>query len=170
MSEKETENKLLGEHETMQKENANGEQSTDMSVTEERSLHTNSDGKQDLTIPGQLDEGKNSLLEKENFPGGQAQFDNKNSGDANGDLCYSTGDSSGDEQVAATAEVDFKVSSLVSAFSNNSIIQKLCWLLKFYKSNLTRTNHYIVCMLRRISHDLELSPMLYQVTLEHTQL
>lgn len=168
MSEKETENKLLGEHETIQKENdiSNGEQSTDMSVTGKRSLHTISDGKQDIIIPRQPDEGKNSLLETKNFPDSQAQIDYKNSGDANGDPCYSTGDSSGDEQVPATAEVDFKVSSLVSAFSNNSIIQKLCWLLKFYKSNLTRTNHYIVCMLRRISHDLELSPMLYQVTRE----
>ncbi|XP_061996707.1 uncharacterized protein LOC133714583 [Rosa rugosa] len=167
LSEKETENKLSGEHDMAQKETdiSNGEQLTDKSVTEKRSLDTSPNEKQDISIPGQPDEGKNSLLETENFSGSQAQLDHKNSGDANGDLCYSTGDSSGDEQVAATTEVDFKVSSLVSAFSNNSIIQKLCWLLKFYKSNLTRTNHYIVCMLRRISEDLELSPMLYQLSL-----
>lgn len=167
VSEKETENKLSGEHDMVQKEAdiSKGEQSTDMHVTEKRSLDTSSDGKQDISIPGQPDEGKKALLETENFPGSQAQLDHKNSGDVNDDLGYSTGDSSGDEQVPATAEVDFKVSTLVSAFSNHSIIQKLCWLLKFYKSNLTRTNHYIICMLRRISEDLELSPMLYQVKL-----
>ncbi|KAM5557504.1 hypothetical protein ABKV19_024732 [Rosa sericea] len=78
LSEKETENKLSGEHDTVQKETdiSNGEQATDMSVTEKRSLDTSSNGKQDVSIPGQPDEG----------------------------------DSSGDEQVAATAEVDFKLS------------------------------------------------------------
>ncbi|KAL6123153.1 hypothetical protein ACLB2K_075676 [Fragaria x ananassa] len=167
VSEKETENKLSGEHDMVQKEAdiSKDEQSTDMHVIEKRSLDTSFDGKQDISIPGQPDEGKKALLETENFPGSQAQLDHKNSGDVNDDLGYSTGDSSGDEQVPATAEVDFKVSTLVSAFSNHSIIQKLCWLLKFYKSNLTRTNHYIICMLRRISEDLELSPMLYQLSL-----
>ncbi|CAB4301968.1 unnamed protein product [Prunus armeniaca] len=132
-SEKETENKLVGEHATIQKEIgiSNGEHSTDT----------------------------------ENLQDSLAHINCKTSDDANGDLCYSTGDSSADEQVAATDEVDFKLSNLISAFSNNNIIQKLCWLLKFYKSNLTSTNHYIVCMLRRISDDLELSPMLYQLSL-----
>ncbi|KAK4431393.1 hypothetical protein Salat_0901400 [Sesamum alatum] len=75
-----------------------------------------------------------------------------------------TDNSSGDEQLVLTDEVDFKVSSLVYALANNSIIQKLCWLLKFYKSNSIITNHYIVSMLRRICDDLELSPMLYQLS------
>ncbi|KAI3458065.1 hypothetical protein Pfo_014728 [Paulownia fortunei] len=74
-------------------------------------------------------------------------------------------DCSGDEQLLLTDEVDFKVSSLVSALANNSIIQKLCWLLKFYKSNSITMNHYILSMLRRICDDLELSPMLYQLSL-----
>ena len=167
LSGKETEHKLSGENDMAQKEADifTGEQSTDTSVTEKRSLDTSSDGKQDTSIPSQPDEGNKTLLESENLPASRPQLDPKSSGDANGDLCYSTGDSSGDEQVAATAEVDFKVSSLVSAFSNHSIIQKLCWLLKFYKTNLIKTNHYIICMLRRISEDLELSPMLYQVKL-----
>ncbi|KAL0321504.1 UNVERIFIED_CONTAM: hypothetical protein Scaly_2446800 [Sesamum calycinum] len=67
-------------------------------------------------------------------------------------------------QLVSTDEVDFKVSSLVYALANNSVIQKLCWLLKFYKSNSVITNHYIVSMLRRICDDLELSPMLYQLS------
>ncbi|KAL0304360.1 UNVERIFIED_CONTAM: hypothetical protein Sradi_6304100 [Sesamum radiatum] len=75
-----------------------------------------------------------------------------------------TNNSSGDEQLVLTDEVDFKVSSLVYALANNSVIQKLCWLLKFYKSNSVFTNHYIVSMLRRICDDLELSPMLYQLS------
>ncbi|XP_008234806.1 PREDICTED: uncharacterized protein LOC103333691 [Prunus mume] len=167
LSEKETENKLIGEHATTQKEIgiSNGERSTDVSVTANRSLTTSSNGKEDINIPAQPDECKISFLETENLQDSLAHIDCKTSDDANGDLCYSTGDSSADEQVAATDEVDFKVSNLISAFSNNNIIQKLCWLLKFYKSNLTSTNHYIVCMLRRISDDLELSPMLYQLSL-----
>ncbi|BFG23444.1 hypothetical protein CerSpe_097180 [Prunus speciosa] len=166
-SEKETENKLVGEHATTQKEIglSNGEHSTDASVAENRSLTTSSNGKEDINIPAQPDECKISFLETENLQDSLARIDCKTSDDANGDPCYSTGDSSADEQVAATDEVDFKVSNLISAFSNNNIIQKLCWLLKFYKSNLTSTNHYIVCMLRRISDDLELSPMLYQLSL-----
>ncbi|KAJ1385396.1 Timeless protein [Sesbania bispinosa] len=42
---------------------------------------------------------------------------------------------------------------------------KLCWLLKFYKSNSPAINHYIISLLRRISDDLELHPMLYQLSL-----
>lgn len=79
------------------------------------------------------------------------------------DLCYSTGDSSGDEQIVQYDEVDFKVSTVVSAFANNGIIHNLCWLLKFYKSNSINTNRYILSILSRIANDLELSPMLYQV-------
>ncbi|XP_056158902.1 topoisomerase 1-associated factor 1 isoform X2 [Syzygium oleosum] len=81
------------------------------------------------------------------------------------DLCYSTGDSSGDEQIVQYDEVDFKVSTVVSAFANNDIIHNLCWLLKFYKSNSINTNHYILSILSRIADDLELSPMLYQLSL-----
>ncbi|XP_011076070.1 protein timeless homolog [Sesamum indicum] len=81
-----------------------------------------------------------------------------------GGLYPETDNSSGDEQLVLTDEVDFKVSSLVYALANNSVIQKLCWLLKFYKSNSVITNHYIVSMLRRICDDLELSPMLYQLS------
>ncbi|KAM2318525.1 hypothetical protein ACFX1S_002108 [Malus domestica] len=165
--EKETENKLLEEHGTIQNEIgiSNEEQSTEVSVTENRSLNTISNGKEDTIIPDQPDECKISLLETEKIEDSLAQIDRRDSDYAKGDLGYSTGDSSADEQVAATDEVDFKVSTLISAFASHSIIQKLCWLLKFYKSNSTSTNHYIVSMLRRISDDLGLSPMLYQLSL-----
>ncbi|KAM1817819.1 hypothetical protein ACFX12_002055 [Malus domestica] len=165
--EKETENKLLEEHGTIQKEIgiSNEEQSTEVSVTENRSLNTISNGKEDTIIPDQPDECKISLLETEKIEDSLAQIDRRDSDYAKGDLGYSTGDSSADEQVAATDEVDFKVSTLISAFASHSIIQKLCWLLKFYKGNSTSTNHYIVSMLRRISDDLGLSPMLYQLSL-----
>uniref|UniRef100_A0A0D9WDU9 Timeless N-terminal domain-containing protein n=1 Tax=Leersia perrieri TaxID=77586 RepID=A0A0D9WDU9_9ORYZ len=74
-------------------------------------------------------------------------------------------DSSLDDQPPATSEVDFNVSRLISSLANNSVVQNICWLLKHYKSNSFRTNHYIICMLRRFCEDLELSPMLYQLSL-----
>lgn len=74
-----------------------------------------------------------------------------------------TSDSSLDDQPPATSEVDFNVSRLISTLANNSVVQNICWLLKHYKSNSFRTNHYIICMLRRFCEDLELAPMLYQV-------
>ncbi|CAL4901739.1 unnamed protein product [Urochloa decumbens] len=76
-----------------------------------------------------------------------------------------TSDSSIDDHQPATSEVDFNVSRLISSLANNSIVQNVCWLLKHYKSNSYRTNHYIICMLRRFCEDLELSPMLYQLSL-----
>ncbi|KAL6610758.1 hypothetical protein ACP70R_040727 [Stipagrostis hirtigluma subsp. patula] len=75
-----------------------------------------------------------------------------------------TSDSSIDH-TPATSEVDFNVSRLISSLANNSVVQNICWLLKHYKSNSYRTNHYIICMLRRFCEDLELSPMLYQLSL-----
>lgn len=79
------------------------------------------------------------------------------------DSTYGTEDLSDGDQLPATSEVDFNVTRLVSSFANNTVIQNLCWLLKYYKSNSASTNHYIICMLRRFCDDLELSPMLYQV-------
>lgn len=77
----------------------------------------------------------------------------------------SSSDSSSDEQTVAYNEVDFKLSNLLSAFANGSIIQNVCWLLRFYKSNSASTNKYIISMLRTVSDDLELAPMLYQVSI-----
>ena len=73
------------------------------------------------------------------------------------DLHYGTDDSWGDEQAAVLDEIDFKVSALVSAFANKHVIQNICWLLKFYKNNSTRT----LCILQKICEDLELPPMSY---------
>lgn len=79
------------------------------------------------------------------------------------DLTYEIEDLSDGDQLPATSEADFNVTRLVSSFANSTVIQNLCWLLKYYKSNSASTNHYIICMLRRFCDDLELSPMLYQV-------
>lgn len=68
-----------------------------------------------------------------------------------------------DNELPATSEVDFNVSRLVASFLNNTVVHNLCWLLKHYKTNSVRTNHYILCMLRRICDDLGMAPMLYQV-------
>ncbi|XP_013606333.1 PREDICTED: protein timeless homolog isoform X1 [Brassica oleracea var. oleracea] len=81
------------------------------------------------------------------------------------DMSCGTDDSSDGEDQTATDEVDFKVSTFISAFANNSIIQNICWLLKFYRSNTKQTNHHVISILRRITEDLELSPMLYQLSL-----
>lgn len=125
--------------------------------------NTSSVGKEGTVAPDNDHQHEKNVEEDENSLGDLAPVENKNSEDANEDVLYGSGDFSGDEQLTATNEVDFKVSALVSAFANHSIIQKICWLLKFYQSNSLATNHYIICMLRRISDDLELQPMLYQV-------
>ncbi|KAJ4771365.1 Topoisomerase 1-associated factor 1 [Rhynchospora pubera] len=70
-----------------------------------------------------------------------------------------------DDELPATSEVDFNVSRLVGSFLNNTVVHNLCWLLKHYKTNSARTNHYILCMLRRICDDLGMAPMLYQLSL-----
>lgn len=100
-------------------------------------------------------------LDPTNLTSNKVEVDDRNNID---DYGHQTDDSS-DEQPTMADEVDFKVSTLVSALASNSIIQKLCWLLKFYKTNSIATNHYIITVLRRICDDLELSPMLYQVSI-----
>ncbi|KAF3772833.1 hypothetical protein EJ110_NYTH56841 [Nymphaea thermarum] len=71
-------------------------------------------------------------------------------------------ESSENDEQAGVVEVDLDVTHIMSMFANGKIVQNLCWLLRFYKSNHTNTNHYIISMLQRISDDLELSPMLFQ--------
>ncbi|KAM6586710.1 hypothetical protein CsatA_009315 [Cannabis sativa] len=165
---------LPGEHSTFEKAELPGEHSTfenEIGVSnieqpaEKGDAHTgvenkSSDDKQETTTPDHTDECEGSALETDTNGGNLPQTEHKNSEDP-----YGTGDSSSDEQAPETNEVDFQVSTLVSSFANNHIIQKLCWLLKFYKSNSTSTNDYIIRMLRKISDDLELSPMLYQLSL-----
>lgn len=136
------------------------EQSTDVDVGENGNLKMSADGKEEISITAKADEPEMLDLNTGTFEGSLSQREDKKLNDG-----YSTADSSSDEQQNRIVEVDLKVSSLVSTFANNNIIQKICWLLKFYKSNATSTNHYIICILRRITEDLELSPMLYQVNI-----
>ncbi|CAJ1976983.1 unnamed protein product [Sphenostylis stenocarpa] len=110
-------------------------------------------------------EHENHVEEDGNSHVGLEPMEATNPKHVNEDMLDGTDDFSEDEQLNAINEVDFKVSTLVSAFANHNIIQKLCWLLKFYKSNSLATNHYIISMLRRISDDLQLQPMLYQLSL-----
>ncbi|XP_072995580.1 uncharacterized protein [Typha latifolia] len=80
------------------------------------------------------------------------------------DLADETSDSSTGDQMPSTSEVDFNVSRLIASLANNAVVHNLCWLLKYYRSNSASTNHYIICMLRRFCEDLEMSPMLYQLS------
>ncbi|XAR52266.1 hypothetical protein NMG60_11020233 [Bertholletia excelsa] len=116
-----------------------------------------------------IEESGNDETKKPDHESNLQETKNKGSDHENhGDPYDGIVDSSGDEQLAATDEVDFNLSTLVSALANTTIIRNLCWLLKFYKSNARGTNHYIICMLQKICNDLELSPMLYQLSLLNT--
>ncbi|KAL2527378.1 timeless family protein [Abeliophyllum distichum] len=141
------------------------EESVDANVPK-REKFTNHDcnGETDTRNPVQVDEPVTSGSKPSNLGSNESDTEGTNRNDANDGLYLGTDDSSGDEQPALIDEVDLKVSSLVSAFANNTIIRNLCWLLKFYKSNSISTNHYIISMLGRICDDLELSPMLYQLS------
>lgn len=139
------------------------EQSEHLSNSEmDVSTIPSSDGKEDDTqVPLRGDDKDTPVLEAENPGSNIPEIKTKETDDVSED--HETDDSCDGEQVPLIDEVDFKVSTLVSALANTHIIQNVCWLLKFYKSNSVSTNHYIICMLRRICEDLELSPMLYQV-------
>lgn len=112
--------------------------------------------------PSQVSPHTESGAEMENVKSNRSEVE-KN---VSHEIFQGTDNSSSDEQPIVTDEVDFKMSTLVSALSNQTIIKNLCWLLKFYKSNSPGTNHYIISMLRRVCEDLELSPMLYQVSIK----
>ncbi|XWS48502.1 hypothetical protein CRYUN_Cryun13aG0083200 [Craigia yunnanensis] len=140
------------------------EQSAEFVSEKESLVKEKSDLKEDTSTSLLVDELGTSET-KMGSPGDLPQVDNNTLGHADVDLCCSTDDSSGDEQPASVNEVDFKVSTLISAFANCSIIQNLCWLLKFYRSNSSNINRYIIGMLQKITDDLELAPMLYQLSL-----
>ncbi|GAB2265129.1 hypothetical protein Dimus_000195 [Dionaea muscipula] len=73
-------------------------------------------------------------------------------------------DSSSDEQLPLTDEVDFKINTLLAPLVSSSIINKVCWLLKFYKSNSASTNHSVISILKRICDDMNFTPVLYQLS------
>lgn len=163
---KEFGNELSGDEATLKDQTVSlgTEQSTDLL---KESLGNATSDPQNISIAAQLDEPEISAPEMGNLGSNLPQIDNRRIGHNDNDLSCSSDNSSGDEQPAATYEVDFKVSTFVSTFANHSIIQNLCWLLRFYKSNSISTNHYIICMLQRITDDLDLSPMLYQVKTQY---
>ncbi|KAK7268170.1 hypothetical protein RIF29_20860 [Crotalaria pallida] len=73
-----------------------------------------------------------------------------------------TVDFSEDEQLNAINAVDFNVSTLVSAFAITVSFRNYVGCSSLIRAIPPATNHYIINMLRRISDDLELHPMLYQ--------
>ncbi|KAF8413264.1 hypothetical protein HHK36_001240 [Tetracentron sinense] len=144
--------------------------SIDLSMALKKDLiNSTSDGKEEnVVVPDQIADPEIPLPDAGNFGDESMHMDDRRFSHSLDDMVNGTSDSSNDDLAAATDEIDFKASSLVATFANNTIIQNLCWLLKFYKNNSTSTNHYIICMLRRICDDLELSPMLYQLSLLNT--
>ncbi|KAL2995430.1 hypothetical protein AAZX31_10G215800 [Glycine max] len=156
--------KLSGDHSCIQNETgiSTANQSAENQPLLEVLPNANSTGED--VVPDD-NEHENRVEEDENSQVGLEPMGATNSEHVNEDMLDGTNNFSEDEQLHAYNEVDFKVSTLVSAFANHNIIQKLCWLLKFYKSNSLATNYYIISMLRRISDDLELHPMLYQLSL-----
>ncbi|KAK3011688.1 hypothetical protein RJ639_010868, partial [Escallonia herrerae] len=146
-------NETVGDHATNLDETvfSSAEQSVDVSMAENKtSANLTSCGKGEEAIGNLLQGDKPEVFALEKEMAGKMK------------LRWQT---TSDDRLATTDEVDFKVATLVSALANSTILQNLCWLLKFYKSNSTSTNHYIICMFRRICDDLELSPMLYQLSL-----
>lgn len=135
-------------------------------LPEDGLANPSSDGKEESTLIPDMTVGhEGPLLDTGTIVEDSTPKENIHHGSEPDDLECETGESSEDDPVAATDEIYFSVSTLVSMFANNSVIQNLCWLLKFYKSNSAGTNHYIIRLLRRICEDLELSPMLYQLSL-----
>lgn len=111
-----------------------------------------------------VDGPQQPIMETSDLADNVQKEDNGKSDSTNNDLDCGSDDSFSDEESSLTYEVDFKVSTLVSAFANSFVIHNLCWLLKFYKSNAISTNHHIIRMFQRICEDLELSPMFYQLS------
>ncbi|XP_058100318.1 uncharacterized protein LOC131245111 isoform X3 [Magnolia sinica] len=146
--------------------NSIGDPVVDLNNSTEDHLEKSSNGKEESSsVPCQTEEPEMPSLDACKLGDDSVQMDNEKADNGLNDLAYGTGDSSDDDQLPAMNEVDFSVYKLVATFANNTIIQNLCWLLKFYKSNSSSTNHYIMSMLRRICEDLELAPMLYQLSL-----
>lgn len=116
---------------------------------------------ENVSEPLQVDKEDTPDVQAANPGGNMPDMEGNNN---NGTEDYGADDSSeGEQQLGQIDEVDFKISTLISALANTTIIQRVSWLLKFYKCNSSSTNHYIICILQRICDDLDLSPMLYQV-------
>ncbi|TMW93204.1 hypothetical protein EJD97_012027 [Solanum chilense] len=121
-------------------------------------LHVVGKGEEDITILDQVNQHVPLEAQSGRHQNTQPEIQQKLSDDVNDDY------SSGDENVLTT-EDDLKISALVSTLANNATIHNLCWLLKYYKSNSIITNNSVIHILQKICDDLELSPMLYQLSL-----
>ncbi|PPD70659.1 hypothetical protein GOBAR_DD32464 [Gossypium barbadense] len=95
-------------------------------VEEQESPMKVASGLKEDTNTSPLVDGLGTSETKMGSPGDVPQVDDNAPGHADDNLCCCTDDSSDDEQAAAVNEVDFKVSSLISAFANCSFIQNLC--------------------------------------------
>nr|XP_016502517.1 PREDICTED: protein timeless homolog isoform X2 [Nicotiana tabacum] len=127
-------------------------------------LHAGGKGEEDITVLDKLNHPVSLETKSGRHQNSVPETQQKLSNDVNDEYDQGRDDSSGDENVL-TAEDDLKISALVSALANNSTIHNLCWLLKYYKSNSIITNNYVICILQKLCDDLELSPMLYQLSL-----
>ncbi|KAH0688185.1 hypothetical protein KY290_019855 [Solanum tuberosum] len=127
-------------------------------------LHVVGKGEEDITILDQVNQPVPLEAQSGRHQNTLPETQQKLSDDVNDEYDHGGDYSSGDENVLTT-EDDLKISALVSTLANNSTIHNLCWLLKYYKSNSIITNNSVIHILQKICDDLELSPMLYQLSL-----
>ncbi|MED6175532.1 hypothetical protein PIB30_079280 [Stylosanthes scabra] len=160
----ESADKQIGEHSSIQKEDAisiGNKSSESQPLQKDNPSNANLPGEESIVVSD--DNEHENVAEEVGKLGSLEPTEDTKLENANEDMLDENADSD-DEQLNTISEVDFKVSTLVSTFANHNIIKKLCWLLKFYKSNFLATNHYIISMLRRINDDLGLHAMLYQLS------
>ncbi|KAK4362997.1 hypothetical protein RND71_018238 [Anisodus tanguticus] len=135
------------------------------SVSEKsNNLHVVGKGEEDITILDQVNQPVSLESKSGRHQNTLPETQQKLSDDVN-DEYDQGGDYSSADENALTTEDDLKISALVSTLANNSTIHNLCWLLKYYKSNSIITNNSVICILQKICDDLELTPMLYQLSL-----
>lgn len=127
-------------------------------------LHVVGKGEGDITILDQVNQPLSVEAKSDEHQNTLPEMQQKPSDDVNDEYDHGGDYSSGDENVL-TREDDLKISALVSTLANNSTIHNLCWLLKYYKSNSIISNNSVIHILQKICDDLELSPMLYQLSL-----
>ncbi|XP_055825536.1 uncharacterized protein LOC129894059 isoform X2 [Solanum dulcamara] len=127
-------------------------------------LHVVGTGEEDVTILNQVNQPVSLEAKSGTHQNTLPEAQQKLSDDVNDEYDHGGDYSSADENVL-TREDDLKISALVSTLANNSTIHNLCWLLKYYKSNSIISNNSVIHILQKVCDDLELSPMLYQLSL-----
>lgn len=63
------------------------------------------------------------------------------------------------------SEKEFEFERFLSRFAESPVVRQYARLLKNYKENPARINHYVVRMLKRISKQCDQEPLLYCITL-----